>query len=171
MYAQVFSLHAALFKALAHPKRLEVIHLLRDQELNVSQMRSMLGLEQANLSQHLQVLRTAGVVDTRREGKQVFYRLAHPNVIAASDLFREMLIEQHQGETLADELVTKMKDLVPLVKDPVCGMRLSPKTASFARQHQHQTYYFCAEGCYHQFTDNPDQFITTNQSKPSKDEG
>lgn len=159
MYHQVFSLHADLFKALAHPKRLEVIHLLRDQELNVSQMISMLGLPQANLSQHLHVLREAGVVETKREGKQIVYKLAHPNVIKASDLFREMLIEQHQRETIVDELTAKMKDLVPLVKDRVCGMRISPKTASFATKHNDVNHYFCAQGCLDKFEKNPAKYL------------
>lgn len=155
MYTQVFSLHADLFKALAHPKCLEVIHLLRDQELNVSQMRSMLGLSQANLSQHLYVLRRTQVVKTRRKGKQVFYQLAHPNVVQASDLFREMLIEQHQHEDIANELTAQMKDLVPLVVNSVCGMRLSPKTASFALKYQGQTHYFCGQGCVDTFEQQP----------------
>ena len=44
-----------------------------------------------------------------------------------------------------------MSDLVPLTVDPVCGMRLSPKTAAFAYKHEGENYYFCASGCLHQF--------------------
>ena len=95
MYNQIFKLHADLLKAISHPKRLEIIHLLRDQELNVSEILTMLGLPQANLSQHLMVLREAGVVVTRKEGKQVYYKVAHVNFIKASDLLREVLIKGH----------------------------------------------------------------------------
>jgi ArsR family transcriptional regulator len=160
MYQQVFELHADLLKALAHPKRLEIIHLLRDQTLTVTQIQEMLDLPQANLSQHLTILRAASVVDSRKIGKQIFYRLAHNNFIKASDLLRRVLIEKYQHEKIADELTLKMSDLVPLTIDPVCGMRLSPKTAAFAHKHQGESYYFCAAGCHHTFKENPDKFIT-----------
>lgn len=159
MYHQVFELHSELHKALAHPKRLEIIHLLRDRTLTVSEIQEMLDLPQANLSQHLQILRGAKVVDSRKIGKQIYYRLAHKNVIKASDLFRQILVERYQNSKLADELTLKMSDLVPLTIDPVCGMRLSPKTAAFAYKLDNENHYFCAAGCYHKFKENPNKFI------------
>ena len=63
MYEEVFKLHAQLLKSIAHPRRLEIIHLLRDQSLLVSQIVEMLDLPQANISQHLQILRNAEVFD------------------------------------------------------------------------------------------------------------
>jgi len=155
MYTRIFSLQSQVYKALANPKRLEIIHLLRDQELTVSQMLEMLDLPQANLSQHLQVLRKFQVVAPRRNGKEVYYKLAHPNVMVASDSFREMLIDQHQDEEeVAEELRLKMKDLVPVTRDPVCGMRLSPKTAAYAMKKNPHTFYFCASGCRDKFKKN-----------------
>ena len=142
MYQQVFDLHSELLKALSHPKRLEVIHLLRNKNLSVTQIQKMLDLPQANLSQHLQVLRQAGVVQTEKKGKRIFYRLAHKNFARASDMLREVLIERHKNGPLADELTLKMTDLVPVVKDPVCKMRISPKTAAYAHKAGGQTYYF-----------------------------
>lgn len=159
MYQQVFELHAELLKALSHPKRLEVLHLLRDKNLSVTQIQRMLDLPQANLSQHLQVLRQAGVVETEKNGKRIFYRLAHKNFAAASDLLREVLIVKHKDGPLADELTLKMADLVPVVKDPVCGMRISPKTAAYARKQNGTIYYFCASGCYQKFQANSGRFI------------
>lgn len=159
MYQQVFELHAELLKALSHPKRLEVIHLLRDKNLSVTQIQRMLDLPQANLSQHLQVLRQAGVVETEKKGKRIFYRLAHKNFARASDLLREVLIAKHKDGPLADELTLKMTDLVPVVKDPVCGMRISPKTAAYAKVENGNTYYFCASGCYQKFRASPREFI------------
>lgn len=161
MYQQVFQLHADILKALAHPKRLEIVHLLRDQTLTVTQIQDMLDLPQANLSQHLTILRSAGVVDSRKIGKQIFYRLSHKNFIKASDLLRKVLIEKYQNEKIADELTLKMADLVPLTIDPVCGMRLSPKTAAFAAKHQDENYYFCAAGCHHSFKENPKKYINS----------
>lgn len=159
MYQRVFELHAELLKALSHPKRLEVTHLLRDKSLSVTQIQRMLDLPQANLSQHLQVLRQAGVVATEKKGKQIFYRLAHKNFARASDLLREVLIEKHKDGPLADELTLKMTDLVPVVKDPVCGMRISPKTAAYAKKQNGATYYFCASGCYQKFQVNSGRFV------------
>lgn len=159
MYQQVFQLHADLLKALAHPKRLEIIHLLRGQTLTVTQIQDMLDLPQANLSQHLTILRQTGIVANRKIGKQIFYCLSHKNFIKASDLLRQVLIEKHQNQKIADELTLKMSDLVPLTIDPVCGMRLSPKTAAFACQFNNENYYFCAAGCYHLFKEKPNKFI------------
>jgi len=152
MYQQIFQLHADVYGALANPKRLEIIQLLRDQELAVGEIQTMLGLPQANLSQHLSVLRDQGLADTRKQGTAIYYRLSHPNLIASTDLIREMLVDRNRGnEELTEELRLKMKDLVPLVRDPVCGMRLSPKTAADAVKLHGQTYYFCATGCREKF--------------------
>jgi len=155
----MFQLHADLLKALAHPRRLEIIHLLRDQELPVSDIHTMLDLPQANISQHLMVLRDAGIVETRRDGKQIYYQLTDKNIIKASDLLRQVLIEQHQNTKLADELTLKMKDLVPLTQDPVCQMRVSPKTAGFHLRYDDHDYYFCASGCVTKFQKNPNKYV------------
>lgn len=148
MYQEVFQLHEQLYKALANQKRVEIVHLLRDKELSVTKMQEMLGLPQANLSQHLAVLREHGLVQSRRNGKTIYYKLSHKNLVLASDLIREMLIDQKQPDaTLSEELRLRMKDLVPLVMDPVCGMRVSPKTAAAALEMKKETVYFCATGC------------------------
>lgn len=156
----MFDLHSELLKALAHPRRLEIVQLLRDQELCVSDIYEMLDLPQANISQHLMILRDAGVVTTIRDGKQVIYKLAHPKIIQASDLLREVLIEQHQGSEIANHLTLTMKDLVPLVHDPVCQMRVSPRTASFRTEYKNHDYYFCASGCSKKFHEHPDKYVT-----------
>ncbi|KKR77077.1 MAG: Regulatory protein ArsR [Candidatus Levybacteria bacterium GW2011_GWA2_40_8] len=159
MYSEVFSLHSKLLKALSNPKRLEILQLLRDQELSVSQIQEMLSLPQGNLSQHLQVLRLAKVVEPKRSGKQIYYKIAHKNFTRASDLMREILIEQHKNDSLIKDLRSKMADLVPLSLDPVCKMRLSPKTASFALSQNGNSYYFCASGCFNIFRKNPNRYI------------
>ena len=151
MYQQIFELHSKILKAMSHPKRLEIIQLLRDQALTVSQIQHMLDLPQANLSQHLMVMREAGVVETVKNGKEVTYSIAHQNFVEASHLIRQVLVERHKDGPLADELTMSMNDLVPVVSDPICGMRLSPKIAAYAHKHQGETYYFCASGCYQKF--------------------
>lgn len=149
MYQEVFKLHADLLKSLAHPKRLEIIHLLRDRALTVSQVQAMLDLPQANLSQHLQILRRAKVVSTKKIGKQIHYRLSHKNFIKASDLLRDIFLEKYPP----------LSEILPSEKDPVCGMYLAPKTAAFAHEHFGHSYYFCASKCLKNFQKNPDKYI------------
>ncbi|MBP7700551.1 metalloregulator ArsR/SmtB family transcription factor [Candidatus Woesebacteria bacterium] len=158
MYTQIFELQADLLQSLAHPRRLEIIQLLRDQELPVSDIHTMLDLPQANISQHLMILRDAQVVKTRRDGKQVYYSLNNEKILQANDLLREVLIDQYKGTEVADDLTLKMKDLVPVVHDPVCQMRVSPKTASFTYSHQGEDYFFCASGCLKTFKTNPEKY-------------
>lgn len=158
MYYEVFKQHAEFLKAMSHPKRLEIIHLLRNQELSVSEIQEMLDLPQANLSQHLMILRDGGVLTSRRKAKNIYYKLAHKNFVKASDLVRKVLIEKHKNDKNADEFAHKMAELVPLTSDPVCGMRLSPKTASYANKYKSHEYYFCASGCLDKFKNNPEKY-------------
>lgn len=159
MYSQLFELQANFLKAIAHPRRLEIIQLLQDQELPVTDIHTMLDLPQANISQHLMILREGGVVETRKDGKQVFYKLSSPLINEACELVREVLIDQHQNTDVADGLLLKMKDLLPLSTDPVCKMRVSPKTAGFHERLDGKDYYFCASGCHKHFTANPEKYI------------
>ncbi len=161
MYEIIFNLQAEVLKAMAHPRRLEIINLLRDQELSVTDMFTMLDLPQANISQHLMILRDAKIVETRRDGKQIMYNLSDPRISEACDLFRELLIDQHRGTDVASALHLHMKELVPVVHDPVCQMRLSPKTASYSTDYQGHHYFFCASGCLKSFTKNPEAYVQT----------
>lgn len=136
MYQDIFNQHSDILKALAHPKRLEIIHLLRDQSLSVSEIQQMLDLPQANLSQHLQVLRDQKIVTSKKQGKQIFYQLAHQNYLHASDFIREVLKQKYS-----------LSDLLPTAIDPICGMRLTPSTAAFVHEYNGIINYFCASGC------------------------
>ncbi len=158
---KLFELETKVLKALANPRRLEIIHLIRNQELSVSEIFSMLDLPQANVSQHLMVLRQVGLVTTRRVGQQIMYRLTHPNLISASDLLRQMLAEQTtvRDEQLNEMLKQKSSDLIPVFTDPVCGMKVTPATAGFSRRHQNQIFYFCASGCYKHFMESPANYV------------
>ena len=72
---------AAVGRALADPKRLCVLETLAGGERSVSELSRDVGCQVPNMSQHLAVLRSAGLVATRREGTTVFYRLADPRVL------------------------------------------------------------------------------------------
>ncbi|AIG04689.1 ArsR family transcriptional regulator [Pseudomonas fluorescens] len=69
-------------KALANPDRLMLLCQLSQGERNVSDLESLLGIQQPTLSQQLAVLRREGLVETRRDGKQVFYRISSPPALA-----------------------------------------------------------------------------------------
>ena len=79
---------AALFQALAHPTRLQILEVLRDGELSVSAIRSKVARDQANISQHLSLLRLRGLVVNRKEGNQVFYSVRDPLLFKVLDLMR-----------------------------------------------------------------------------------
>ena len=158
MFNQLFQLQETVFKALAHSRRLEIIHLLRDQELTVSEIYTMLDLPQANVSQHLQILREQNIVAANKSGKEVTYKIAQPEYLQMADMVRELLQKQHSQCNYADDLALEISQLVPIVHDPVCLMRVSSKTAGFVHQHDGETYYFCASGCLEVFKRKPEKY-------------
>jgi ArsR family transcriptional regulator, virulence genes transcriptional regulator len=99
---RIFQLHAAACKTLASAKRLEILNLLRDGELTVSEIVNAMKISKANVSQHLAIMRGAGILETRRAGLNVFYRIENPKVTRACELMREVLLENHSrtGKTL-----------------------------------------------------------------------
>ena len=91
---QAFRLQAEICKTLADPKRLMILHELRDREMSVGQLVASLGFSQANVSQHLAILRERRLVVTRREGTTVYYNLASPKIGEACDLVHGVLADQ-----------------------------------------------------------------------------
>ena len=89
-------LHADVCKIFSHAKRLEIINALKKKELSAGELIEKTGLAKANLSQHMSVLKAKGVVSTRREGVNSYYRIANPKIIQACNLMREVLMEQLQ---------------------------------------------------------------------------
>ena len=92
--ALIFELHADVCKTLANPWRLRLIHALRHGERPVAQLIRELGIPKANVSQHLSIMRARGVVESRREGAFVYYRLADPRIVDAFRLMREVLLRR-----------------------------------------------------------------------------
>ena len=82
--------YAAVGRALADPKRLCVLESLASGELSVGDLSSLVGCQIPNMSQHLAVLRSAGLVTTRRDGSTIFYRLADPRVLEAYRLIQDI---------------------------------------------------------------------------------
>ena len=88
---EIYSLEAEVLKTLASPRRLEILHRLAQSPCEVGRLAEELGLSQPNVSQHLAVLRSAGVVESVRDGREVRYRLADDDVMVACSIMRGVL--------------------------------------------------------------------------------
>jgi len=88
---EITALQAEVLKTLAHPRRLEILHRLADGPCEVGRLAAELGLSQPNVSQNLAVLRAAGIVDATRDGREVRYSLADPDILRACALMRGVL--------------------------------------------------------------------------------
>ena len=91
---------AHIFQALAHPTRIAIVEALRDGEVGAGALGEQLQVEQANLSQHLAVLRARHVVVGRKAGNQVFYAVRDPVLIEVLDLLKAY-IAGHLQDTMA----------------------------------------------------------------------
>lgn len=91
MEEKVLKLEAEIFRALGHPVRLKIIEYLRGREKCVCEIFPYLKMEQSHLSKHLAVLRKAGIVDVRREGKNIFYKLKNQQVGRLFDCVKNVL--------------------------------------------------------------------------------
>ena len=80
---------ASVFQALAHPTRIAILEVLREGEMPAGAIQELLGVEQANISQHLAILRSRQIVNSRKQGNQVFYSLRSKVLIKVLDLMRQ----------------------------------------------------------------------------------
>src|SRR6266571_5854788 len=90
---------ASIFHALAHPTRIAILEVLRNGEVSARAIQARLGIEQANLSQHLAILRSRQIVAHRKEGNQVFYSLRNKVLIKVLDLMRQYF-QAHLNEAV-----------------------------------------------------------------------
>ena len=91
---RIYSLHASVCKAIAHPTRLRLLDLLRDGEECVCRLAPQVGVTESNLSQLLAVLRRAGLVESRRDGHSIYYRVRDERIFEVIDHTREILADQ-----------------------------------------------------------------------------
>lgn len=94
MNSELRQFKAGIFQALAHPTRIAIVDALRGGPLSAGQLIERLGLEQANGSQHLAVLRAKQILLARREGNQVFYELRDPVLLEVLDILRRYFLAQ-----------------------------------------------------------------------------
>lgn len=84
-------LQADVLRTIAQPRRLEILHRLAEGPAEVKRIAADVGASQPNVSQHLAILRAAGLVDAERAGREVVYRLSDPDVMVACGVMRDVL--------------------------------------------------------------------------------
>ena len=103
-------LQAEVLKTLASPRRLEILHAIAAGPMEVGRLAKAIGASQPNVSQHLAVLRSAGLVEAERNGREVRYRLADPDVMVACGLMRSVL---ERRLTRLGEIAARASELRP----------------------------------------------------------
>lgn len=88
-----FESQVAILKALSHPVRIAILYLLRDEENCVCHLTAYLGLRQAYVSQQISVLREAGLIQDRRDGWNIYYRVVNPLIFEVLDAVQELTDE------------------------------------------------------------------------------
>ena len=91
---ELYEIHAEICKVFSNPTRLEILNLLRDEEMSVTELIEKTKLSQANISQHLSIMKSKGIVISDRKGKNIYYRLSNPKIVRAFDIIREVLAEK-----------------------------------------------------------------------------
>lgn len=100
MEQELYRCHADMCKVFSHPTRLAILNTLREEELSVSELAERLNVSVGNLSQHLNMMKQRRVLASRKDGNNVYYRLANPKMLKAFDLIREILFEQMERESI-----------------------------------------------------------------------
>ncbi len=91
---ELYKIHAEMCKVLSNPTRLEILNLLRDKELSVTELIKKTKLTQSNISQHLSIMKSKEIVTSNRKGKNIYYKLTNPKIIKAFDIIKEVLTER-----------------------------------------------------------------------------
>lgn len=111
---EITSLQAEVLKVLSSPRRLEILHTLALEPMEVGRLAETLGVSQPNASQHLAVMRTAGLVDSERVGREIRYRLADPDVLVACTVMRGVLERRLARLARAADTARMTEILVPV---------------------------------------------------------
>jgi DNA-binding transcriptional ArsR family regulator len=118
----VTRLQAEVLRVLANPTRLEIIHRLAGGPLEVGRIARVIGTTQPGASQHLAVLRSSGLVEPERHGREIRYRLTDPDVIVACGVMRRVLLRRIGH--LAD--LAGSQALIDPPPGPALGLMRSP---------------------------------------------
>ncbi len=104
----LFKLHAEMCNSFAHPIRLETVHHLKTlgRELSFGEIADLIGVSKSTLARHLSIMVTNGILVQRKEGVNVYYRIASGKITTACGLIREVLIDRLKSNI---ELVNNLK--------------------------------------------------------------
>ncbi|MEK6873953.1 MAG: metalloregulator ArsR/SmtB family transcription factor [Nanoarchaeota archaeon] len=91
---ELYKIHAEMCKVFSNPIRLEILNLLRDKEMSVTGIIEKTKLTQANISQHLSIMKSKNIVISNRNGKNIYYKLSNHKIIKAFDILRDVLSER-----------------------------------------------------------------------------
>lgn len=94
-------LQAEFCKGMAHPKRIQILRALKSGEKSVGELSKATGIRQANLSQHLTILRQFGLLESRREGTTIYYSISDKRIVEACDIVRSCIGERLKRSQLA----------------------------------------------------------------------
>ncbi len=106
---RIFEMQADACLAIANPKRLQILNILKDGEMSVANMTKEMGINKANLSQHLAILRQKNILETRREGTTIYYRISNPKIIEACTIMRSVLIEMLREKVKLSKRLKEVK--------------------------------------------------------------
>ncbi len=98
---QLYRLQAEFCKGMAHPKRIQILNALKGGEKTVGELTRLTAISQANVSQHLALLRQLGLLETRRDGTNIYYAISDRRVIEACELVRSCIGERLKRSQIA----------------------------------------------------------------------
>ncbi len=114
----IHGIKAEFFRVLGHPMRIRILEALRDGERYVGDLQATLGINSSGTSQHLGALRKQGILESRREGSSVYYRVKDPRVFQLLEVARQILTSHYEdAQALLDDLAGS-EDPVAVVSSP-----------------------------------------------------
>ena len=108
----IYAVKADLFRVMGHPARVRILEILRGGERSVGELQAELGLDSSGTSQHLGVLRRQGILESRKEGTSVFYRVRDPRMFQLLEIARQILTSSLEAtHALLTELAIAAPDV------------------------------------------------------------
>ena len=107
MDKKIYMMHAEMCKVFTSPVRLEILDMLRDGKKTVTELVQLTGLNQSNISQHLQIMKDKGILGIEKKGNYVFYSIANPKISEAFGMMKEIMIDQLAESERLYKTITK----------------------------------------------------------------
>ncbi len=105
---ELYKIHAEICKVFSNPTRLEILSLLGNGEMSVTELMNQTKLSQANISQHLSIMKSKGIVISERNGKNILYKLSSPKITKAFSIIREVIKERlEKSNKLIGQVIEK----------------------------------------------------------------